>query len=255
MATISGPSNPAEGLVFEVDAGNIKSYPGSGSQWKDLANRIILNNSGTQMPFTTKAGVPCFQMNGSGRWESSDEDGKKFWTGNGATLELICYRSGNSNTERDTIFEKKPISGGQSYTNEFACTWEAGENLSHYRGGATGGSYDYSNTSTSWPDNLWTQWTSTLPGPNPSAGQNRFNGNNVGSYTVRANGGSNSYRQAGAVRIGTGYAGTMEGNSTTGPFITIARIYNRVLTVDEIKNNWDMFRIRYGLGLNYGYGS
>ena len=102
---------------------------------------------------------------------------------------------------------------------------------------------------------MWTQWTSTLPGPNPSTGQNRFNGNNVGSYTVRANGGSNSYRQAGAVRVGNGYAGVMEGNSTNGPFITIARIYDRVLTVDEIKTNWDMFRIRYGLGLNYGYGA
>ena len=255
MATISGPSNPAEGLVFEVDAGNIKSYPGSGSQWFDLANRIVLNNSGTQTPFTTKDGVPCFQFNGSGYWQSSNSDGQKFWTGNGATLELICYRSGNSNTERDTIFEKVAISGGTSYQNEFACTWETGENLSHYRGGATGGAYDYSNTSTAWPDGLWTQWTSALPGPNPAAGRNRFNGNNVGSYTVRANGGSNSYRQAGAVRIGTGYAGTMEGNATNGPFITIARIYNRVLTVDEINKNWDMFRIRYGLGLNYGYGS
>ena len=111
MATFSGPSNPADNLVFELDAGNIKSYSGSGSQWFDLANRITMNSQGTQTPFTTKDGVPCFQMNGSGRWESSDEDGKKFWTGNGATLELICYRSGNG--ERDTIFEKKPISGGQ----------------------------------------------------------------------------------------------------------------------------------------------
>ena len=89
-------------------------------------------------------------------------------------------------------------------------------------------------------DNLWTQWTSNFLDLTLRQGQNRFNGNNVGTYTVRASGGSNSYRQAGAVRIGTSYAGTMEGNSTTGPFITIARIYNRVLTVDEIKNNWDM---------------
>ena len=255
MATFSGPSNPADNLVFELDAGNIKSYPGSGSQWFDLANCITMNSQGSQTPFTTKDGVPCFQFNGSGRWQSSRLDGEKFWTGGGATLELICWRSGNSNRERDTIFEKVATQGGTSYQNEFACTWEGNESLSHYRGGATGGAYDYSNTSIAWPDGLWTQWTSTLPGPNPSAGQNRFNGNNVGSYGVRANGGSNSYRQAGAVRVGSGYAGVMEGNSTNGPFITIARIYDRVLTVDEIKHNWDMFRIRYGLGRNYGYGS
>ena len=135
-------------------------------------------------------------------------------------------------------------------------TWETGENLSHYRGGATGGSYDYANTQTTWQDNAWTQWTSTMPGPGPSTNVNRFNGKTVGYYTVRANGGNNSYRQAGAVRVGTGYAGTMEGNSTNGPFITIARIYERVLSVDEIKHNWEVFKRRYGLGEgegNYGY--
>ena len=256
MAVFQGPNNPSSGLVFEVDAGNPKSYPGSGSQWFDLASKIIMNSSGTQTPFTNVAGVPCFQFNNSGYWSSTNEEGQRFWTGGGATIELICYRNGDSVTERDTIFEKNPISGGASYQNEFACTWEVGENLSHYRGGATGGAYDYSNTGTTWPDQVWTQWTSTLPGPNPAAGQSRFNGKTVGSYTVRAAGGTNSYRQAGAVRIGTGYAGTMEGNATNGPFITIARIYNRVLTVDEIVQNWERFKARYGFGAGdggYGY--
>ena len=48
----------------------------------------------------------------------------------------------------------------------------------------------------------------------------------------------------------------MEGNSTNGPFITIARIYERVLSVDEIKHNWEVFKRRYGLAegeSNYGY--
>ena len=215
-----------------------------------------MNSNGTQTPFTTKEGVPCFQFNNSGYWASSDDDGKKFWTGNNATIELICWRSGNAVTERDTIFEKNPYQGGSSYTNEFACTWETGENLSHYRGGATGGNYDYANTQTTWQDNACTQWTSTIPGQGPSTNTNRFNGKTVGYYAVRANGGNNSYRQAGAVRVGTGYAGTMEGNSTNGPFITIARIYERVLSVAEIKHNWEVFKRRYGLGEgegNYGY--
>ena len=30
---------------------------------------------------------------------------------------------------------------------------------------------------------------------------------------------------------------------------------NRVLTLDEINLNWDLFRTRYGLGLSYGYGA
>jgi len=256
MAIIQGPNNPSEGLVFEVDAGNPKSYPGSGSNWYDLASKIVMVSSGTQTPFTSIEGVPCFQFNNSGYWSSTNEEGQRFWTGGNATLELIVWSNGDSVTERDTIFEKNAISGGASYQNEFACTWETAENLSHYRGGATGGAYDYSNTSTAFPRGSWVQWTSTLPGPNPSAGQNRFNGKPVGSYSVRAAGGTNSYRQAGAVRIGTGYAGTMEGNATNGTFITIARIYAKVLTEAEIKQNWERFKARYGFAPGdggYGY--
>ena len=38
-----GPSIVTDGLVFYVDAGNDKSYPGSGTTWSDL----IGGNDGT----------------------------------------------------------------------------------------------------------------------------------------------------------------------------------------------------------------
>lgn len=36
MATYSGAYVPDSGLVFALDAGNTKSYPGSGSTWFDI---------------------------------------------------------------------------------------------------------------------------------------------------------------------------------------------------------------------------
>jgi hypothetical protein len=38
MASTTGPHNITDGLVLALDAGNIKSYPGSGTSWVDLSN-------------------------------------------------------------------------------------------------------------------------------------------------------------------------------------------------------------------------
>jgi hypothetical protein len=50
MATNGGPNIIEDGLVFTVDAANKKSYPGSGTTWKDLSgngNEIELINGPT----------------------------------------------------------------------------------------------------------------------------------------------------------------------------------------------------------------
>ena len=44
MATKGGPNTIEDGLVFVVDAANNKSYPGSGTTWKDLSGN---DNDGT----------------------------------------------------------------------------------------------------------------------------------------------------------------------------------------------------------------
>ena len=37
MANLYGPRIVTDGLVLHLDAGNSKSYPGSGSTWYDLS--------------------------------------------------------------------------------------------------------------------------------------------------------------------------------------------------------------------------
>lgn len=44
MATNGGPNIIQNGLVFALDAANKKSYPGSGTTWKDLSGN---GNDGT----------------------------------------------------------------------------------------------------------------------------------------------------------------------------------------------------------------
>ena len=50
MATEGGPNIITDGLVLALDAANSKSYPGSGTTWKDLSgngNNVTLTNSPT----------------------------------------------------------------------------------------------------------------------------------------------------------------------------------------------------------------
>tara|TARA_A100001201_G_C4001829_1_gene174801 strand:+ start:26 stop:694 length:669 start_codon:yes stop_codon:yes gene_type:complete len=44
MAAVSGPNVVEDGLVLSLDAGNTKSYPGSGTTWTDLSGQ---GNTGT----------------------------------------------------------------------------------------------------------------------------------------------------------------------------------------------------------------
>lgn len=56
MATTTGPNIASSGLLLSLDAGNTKSYPGSGTTWTDLSGN---GNTGT---FTT--GVTYAAVNG-----------------------------------------------------------------------------------------------------------------------------------------------------------------------------------------------
>jgi len=62
MAFIRGPNIVTSGLAFYLDAGNRKSYPGTGTTWRDLSGNNYngtLNNFGT--PFTnTNGGAIAF---------------------------------------------------------------------------------------------------------------------------------------------------------------------------------------------------
>jgi hypothetical protein len=54
MASLGGPNIITSGLVLALDAANTKSYPGSGTTWRDLSGN---NNTGTLV------GTPTFNSN------------------------------------------------------------------------------------------------------------------------------------------------------------------------------------------------
>ena len=57
MSLFHGPSSISNGLVIYLDAGNLKSYPGSGSTWRDLTGAGLS---------ATLSGSPTYSANNAG---------------------------------------------------------------------------------------------------------------------------------------------------------------------------------------------
>ena len=237
MAVVYNTNIVKDGLSLLLDPANIKSYPGSGSLWVDLENKIQFVANGT--PATTYSlvgGAPAFTFNGTGYWESTSNHNL---VDLGGDCTVILWIYGADVTTRKTFFEKAGTTY-QSYRQELAMTLETNEAFSYYSRNFPG--YDSGSTATI-DINKWSMTgirISTGKTSNARVGYYSKNGAAwVGSYTSNSN---TALVAAGAIRIGTGYAGTMD-NCSVGAVLC----YNRMLSDAEIKQNFESYRGRYGL--------
>jgi hypothetical protein len=56
MSVFSGPEIVNDGLVLSIDAGNTKSYPGTGTAWNDLSNSLVNGTLANGPTFATDVG-------------------------------------------------------------------------------------------------------------------------------------------------------------------------------------------------------
>lgn len=220
-----------DGLTLNLDAANVKSYPGSGTVWYDLSeNAITLNGSGT-INYTTLGGAKCFGFNSSMYWLSSLADAQKTDYRYGTTIELWVYNQ--TKGSRKGIFEKNGTTR-VSYEQEIAMTWETSDAISNYRNYNT---YD-SGSTTALTNNAWNHVVLVLY-PHLSNGQWYLNGSANGSYYQNA---KQLAPQAGPISIGNGYAGIMD----TGG-VAIVRTYSRMFDLEDVTQNFNACRKRFGL--------
>jgi len=223
------------GLVLNLDAGVSSSYPGSGTTWTDLAQNITFSSFGTQTPIETINGATSFAFNGSGYWQSNSNDSL---VDLGGDCTILMWIYGNDVTTRRTIFEKAGTIYN-SYEQEIAITWETDETLTWY---SRYNLYDFA-SSTAISQNKWSLFgikMSTGRTTAPRTGFYSIDGRSWNSnYTSRS---STSLVSSGAIRIGTGYAGTVGvGN------ISMVMCYNRMLSDLEIQQNYQALKGRFGL--------
>jgi len=106
MACFSGPEIVNDGLVLHLDAANPKSYPGSGTVWKDLSN--------TGADYSMYGSVPYIQE-GKGAWDFS---GNTFGTSGGSPLGFLPANGNiflpSTNSFTITAFINQTTDAGQT---------------------------------------------------------------------------------------------------------------------------------------------
>jgi len=235
MSVYAGPEITDSNLVLCLDAGNTKSYSGSGTSWTDLAQGLVFSSNGTLTPLETKAGVLSFAFNSSGYWTYSTTPSLVDMAGE-CTLIYWYYNEGLST--RRTIFEKAGTIYS-SYEQEIAMTSETSNDISYYSRYNT---YDYGYANPA-SVNAWNMLGIKMNSGKTSATRTGLRSKNGSvwetNYVARS---VTPITAAGQIRIGTGYAGTMD----TGN-LALLMVYTKMLTDAEVLEVYNATRGRFGL--------
>jgi len=230
MGIRRGPNIIQSGLVLSLDAGNIRSYPGSGTAWKDVSGR---NSTGTLTNGTgySTGNKGTLVFDGSNDYVNLGTSAVFNQFATDFTVSAWANRSNSGPTFGNII--------GDYYTNGVATTGEW--QIMMTNGGAfnlykVGPGYLISTTA-NFGGNTWHNLTVTRAG----AGITMY----VNSTSVATATDSNTFGTAtGNVNIG------VDGDNSSEPFggsIAAVRIYNRALTASEILQNFNMTKTRFGL--------
>ena len=236
MSVVSGANIVTSGLTMLVDAANPISYSGTGTVWRDTVQGSTLNSYGTQTTWGTVGGTRAFTFNGSGYWQM-DTGFNNVPLGGDCTIILWLYEVGHST--RKTVFQKAGTVY-QSYEQEVAMTWEVGQEISWYSRYSP--AYDYGSTP-GCDTNKWNMMAIKMSTGLTATARAGYYSKNGGAwaqnYTSRS---SVALVTAGALQIGTGYAGTVDNGS-----VSLVACYNRMLSDSEIAQNYEAWRTRFSL--------
>ena len=222
MGVAYNPRIVTDGLVLALDAGNAKSYPGSGTTWTDLSgigNHCVFNDAPT---FSTN----IFTFNGTSNYGTITNNASLNFASE-QTVTMIL---------RHTFTSGRRNPWDQAYGGYGTWTHESGNNFNYYYGDAGVNGSPYNGfTSTSTSRNVWNIYTVVR---NTSGATWYFNG-------VATNYQSHAFGDLTAttpdIRIGRGYAGYWEGD------MSCVYAYTRALTASEVKQNFNASRGRYGI--------
>jgi hypothetical protein len=220
------------GLVLCLDAGNTKSYPGSGTTWTDLSGR---GNNGT-----LTNGPTYSSSNGGSIVFDGTNDYINFSSYNfGNEMTVFCFVRPESLNDIKSIFSNS--SGGattngirlflnQFQTNDRSIRIELGN-------GTVGGTYVTSPNNTITYD-TWQQIAFTLS-KTTAIGNVYHNGLSVGTGTL----GVTNYTSNASFRFGQFTDSQFPYKGRLSNYL----IYNRALTATEIQQNFNALRGRFGI--------
>ena len=235
MALSHSPRTVTDGLVFCVDAGDRKSYPGSGTTWYDRSgNGDDLTGSGPD------SNTPTFDSSNSSI--SFGGNGEKYQSNTNCgvvgdqTLEAVFYED-----------------AGTAPHTTIMCTdinYQYGIKLMSYKNYDRYGlwiGFGSSNYLVAINETLVNDVTYHLLGTyKASSGEVKIylNGILKKTETLAETGDVSLY--GGKITLGLDYHGSSSNYSLNGN-IFLSRVYNKVLTADEVLQNFQATRGRFGI--------
>ena len=218
-----------DGLVLHLDAANPKSYPGSGTVWRDLSGNgndaSLLNGAGF---VSEETGHIIFD--GANDWARNTTDGLIF-PNNNASLAMWVRVKGRGDSSFNRFLDISPT----SRTNVFYLYWD--ENDDRYGFGTTAGAIETLITGEDPVFNEWQYWTGIH---NSTENFTEFYLDGV----LSASGQAITTIPNCSYSVARRYDG---GSDESNIDVSDIQIYNRALTESEIKKNFEAMRGRYGI--------
>jgi len=249
MALAHSPKIITDGLVLCLDAGNTKSYPGSGTTWTDLSgegNNVTLVNGPTYS--SSNGGSIVFDGNddyaalGSGSLVNGLTD---------ITLE-VWFKSDTTGTNRSLIYggtnDSVSFDNGVSLRYDLAGAWGGGTNVIKTGFGEFGvGNVKTSANAIESSNNIQsTDWTCIVVTADVGSSINLYKNGQLDTPTFSISNRETSISSCNDFVIGKDGGGSSGGNYWDG-LISIVRVYNRALTASEIQQNFNSLRGRFGV--------
>ena len=225
------------GLVLALDAGNTKSYPGSGTTWTDLSGNS--NNETLVNAPTYSSGY--FTFNGSTQYSSSSALSRSFAS---FTVIIWFYPTSVANYQN-------PIDCNYAYNGS---TGNIGPRLEMNSSGTLGWVYSNSTgdnssfyshnvVSSGLSANTWYCSAITYDG---SSSTTYFNGTSTGLSRTTYGTPTGFIGTMNNVTIGKGFSLGGADRVFAGRVSNVS-LYNRALTAAEIQQNFNALRGRYGI--------
>jgi hypothetical protein len=219
MGFYRGPNIVTDGLVFAVDAGSERSYPGSGT----TTTSLVGSSTGT-----LSNGVAYVSGNG-GSW---DFDGVDDYIDTTFTLP-----AGNRSMDFWVYYNTLSSSSGGGYSlmgvqqsgGKYLYSGIQSNGSGYSYAGNTGGSYSYTFSAATWYHITLTMGSGTS--------RNYVNGEQVATKTYTSSVASTTEVMIGAIN---------QQHEIDG-LVPLTRIYNKALTASEVLQNYNAQKTRFGL--------
>ena len=238
MGLSHSPRIVTNSLVLCLDAANTKSYPGTGTTWSDLSGN---SNDGT---LNNGVGYSS-DNNGALVFDGSDDNvllPTNFFSYPSLTTFTISLWFKSSQTTGGTLFGQQNTTNPSSATGYVPVIYLRSDGLIRAEPFWTGSTSNFILSSSAMNDDNWYNVTTTF---NSGTHQLYIDGVYETQQTGRT---LTSYTSTYYYIIGAGYSALRSlGTNYFSGNISTFYFYDKVLTADEIKQNFQALRGRYGI--------